>query len=173
MITNEEINDFTTKNSCEIATDITVATIKGSRFGGSLELGDIVELPETADLYQQLFGKNYGYYIIAKKNGILSKFFVSALFKSTKLYEFDKDEQPIKVQTDANGNALIEKSKSPISRFYEVNSLKATLKKFKTIKVTKKYTKKGVGHFKTTEQSIFDVVFYDFEAEIREEEKPE
>ena len=172
MITNEEINDFAAKNSCEVATDVTSETIKGSRFGGSLELGDIVELPETADLYQQLFGKNYGYYIIAKKNGILSKFFVSSLFKSTKLYEFDKDE-PKRIQTDANGNALIEKSKSPISRFYEVNSLKATLKKFKTIKVTKKYTKKGVGHFKTTEQAVFDVVFYDFEAELREEEKPE
>ena len=173
MITNEEIKDFTTKNSCEIATDVTVATIKGSRFGGSLEVGDIVELPEIADLYQQLFGKNFGYYIIARKNGVLTKFFVSVLFRSTKLYEFDKGDEPIRVQTDSNGNALVEKSKSPISKFYEVNSLKETLKKYDSIRVTKKYTKKGVGHFNTEEQVVFDVVFYDFEAKLREEENPE
>ena len=171
MITNEEINEFTVKNSCEISTDVTSETIKGSRFGGSLEVGDLIELPEKATLYQQLFGKNYGYYIIAKKNGIISKFFVSSLFKSTKLYDFDKEGEPKKVQTDTNGNALIAKSTSPISRFYEGNSLKATLKKFESIRVTKKYTKKGVGHFKTTEQSIFDVVFYDFEDKLRKEKK--
>lgn len=175
MLTNEEIENYVSQNNFEEAKEVSVDTIKGSRFGGSLSVGMIIQLPPSdgLKLYQQDFNGHTGYFIIAERDGKPFKLFVSALYRAAKQYEWEK-EKPIKVKRDAKGNVVILESISECSLFYKEHSIKEFCARYKTLKVVDKTTKKAVGFFeKKEEQKIYDVIFYSFTSELREEKEPE
>lgn len=173
MLTNEQIEAYASKNGLEEAKEISVDTIKGSRFGGSLSVGMIVNLPnaEGLKLYQQDFNGHMGYFIIADNgDGEPFKLFVSALYRAAKEYEWEKDK-PIRVKRDSKGNAIITEGTSECSLYYKSHSIKEFCARYKALKVVDKTTKKAVGFFGTEKEKIYDVVFYKFTSELRKEEK--